>query len=41
MINFLKVTEFKKELWYNYDPSTLAYKIFTRNAMDFLEKHYK
>ena len=41
MINFLNVTEFKKELWYNYDPSTLVYKIFTRNAMDFLEKHYK
>lgn len=42
LITFIKESkDYKKELWYGYEPEEMVHKIFTQNAMDFLKKHFK
>ena len=41
MTYFLNKYEYKKELWFDYNPSAIVYKIFTKNALNFLEKNFK
>ncbi len=41
LIHFLKKTNYKSELWFEYTPEELIHKLFTQNAMDFLKRNFK
>lgn len=40
LIGFLRVNQYKKELWYKFSEADLMDKIFNQNAINFLRKHF-
>ncbi len=41
LVNFLTKNRYKSELWFGYSPEEMMQKVFTQNAMTFLEKNFK
>ena len=41
LINYLNEYQYKKDLWFGYNPEMIFDKIFHTNAYLFLKKHFK
>lgn len=40
LLDYLVKHKYNQELWHGYEPEELVHKVFTQNAMDFLQKHF-
>jgi microsomal dipeptidase-like Zn-dependent dipeptidase len=40
LVDYLKRTQYGKDLWYGYEPEEMVQKVMQTNALNFLEKHF-